>query len=218
MPCLTGDSQFECLYLKVFHKCLHSIRNCSKIVVIHLLVFGTLMSHQCSSCEHQVWSSRIESFIHKEILLLPSQVTRHFLHLRIEVFAHLGSSLIYSMQCSQQWRLIIKCFSRIRDKYRGYAECIIDDKHRRRWVPCRVTSCFESVSYSTVRERTGIWFLLYEQFSTEVLYHSPFTVVLHEGIVFLCRALSEGLEPVGVMGHSHLHRPSFHSLCHCIGY
>ena len=42
--------------------------------------------------------------------------------------------------------------------------------------------------------------------------------MLHESIVLLRRSLGERLEPVGVMGGSHLHRPPFHAFGHLVGY
>ena len=41
--------------------------------------------------------------------------------------------------------------------------------------------------------------------------------MLHEGVMFLCRALRERLEPVGVVGRSELHSPPFHARRHLVG-
>ena len=37
-----------------------------------------------------------------------------------------------------------------------------------------------------------------------------------EGVVLLSRAFSQGLEPVGVVCRTHLHRPAFHARCHLV--
>ena len=69
---LTGDTQFESDNLEFFHKRGNTLRDTPEIVVVHLLVFGRVVPHECTSCEQQVGTCRIESFIDKEILLFPS--------------------------------------------------------------------------------------------------------------------------------------------------
>ena len=41
--------------------------------------------------------------------------------------------------------------------------------------------------------------------------------MFHEGVVLFGCAFGEWLEPVGVVGHSHLCCPFFHTFCHGVG-
>ena len=40
MTCLTRNAKFESLYLKVFHEGSHTLRDSTKIVVVHLLILS----------------------------------------------------------------------------------------------------------------------------------------------------------------------------------
>ncbi len=163
MAGLTRNTEFECLDFQIFHECLHALRNSSEIVVVHLLILGRIVSHQRTSGKHQVRASRIETFIHEEIFLFPSQVGLHLLHLRIEVMAHFGSCFTQCMERAEQWSLVIEGLTCIRYKNGRDTERIVDDKDWRSWVPGRITSGLESVANSAIRERTGIRLLLNKQ-------------------------------------------------------
>ena len=51
---LTGDGQLQRLDLQILHESLYAIRNRAEVMIIHLLVFRTLMTHQCASGHQQV--------------------------------------------------------------------------------------------------------------------------------------------------------------------
>ena len=67
-------------------------------MVVHLLVLGTLVPHQCTSCHQQVRTGRIEPLINEEILLFPAQIYLYLGHVVIEILANILGSLAYSMQ------------------------------------------------------------------------------------------------------------------------
>ena len=69
---LYRDGEFQRLNLKILHEGHHAIGNCSEVVVIHLLVLCTLMSHQCATGHQQVWTGRVETLVNEEILLFPT--------------------------------------------------------------------------------------------------------------------------------------------------
>ena len=69
---LAGDAELESLDFQILHEGLHSLWNCSEVVVIHLLVLGRVVPHQCPASEHQVGACIVERLVDKEILLLPS--------------------------------------------------------------------------------------------------------------------------------------------------
>ena len=80
VPCLDRDAKAVTCYLKIPHEGSDSGRNGTKIMVIKLLVFGRIMAHQGTSCNHQVGSGGIEGFIDKEVLLLPAQIGKDLLY------------------------------------------------------------------------------------------------------------------------------------------
>ena len=95
------DTQFESLNFEVFHKGSYAGRDSTEIVIFQLLVLGTVMSHQRTSCHEQVRACGIQTFVYQEIFLFPAQVGNYFLHFRIEVVTYVYGSFIYGTQCFQ---------------------------------------------------------------------------------------------------------------------
>ena len=69
---LARNTQFKRADFQFFHKGLNSLWDCTKIMVVHLLVFSRIMSHQRSTCKNQVRTSRIQGRINEKIFLFPS--------------------------------------------------------------------------------------------------------------------------------------------------
>ena len=97
---LTGDGELESLDLKIFHEGLYTIGDSTEVVVVHLLVLGTLVSHECATCKHKVGTCGIESLVDEEILLFPSEINLYLMYVIIEILAHIGSGLVNGMQGS----------------------------------------------------------------------------------------------------------------------
>ena len=176
------------------------------------------MAHQCTTCQHQVRTGRIKTLIDEEILLFPTEVYLYLVHIVVEILANIGGRLIDGVEGTQQRSLVVEGLACVGDEDGGDTEGVVDDEDGRCGIPGGIASCLEGVADTARGERTGIGLLLYEQFTAEVLHHTSLTVMFDEGIVFLCRTLSEGLEPVRVMGSTHLLSPLFHACCHSIGY
>ena len=121
-------------------------------MVVHLLVLGTLVAHECAACEHEVGAGRVEAFIHEEIFLFPSQVTRHLCHIVIEELAHVGGGAIHGMKGAEQRGLVVEGLTGVGDEDGGDAERIVDDEHGRRGVPRRISAGLEGVAYAAVGE------------------------------------------------------------------
>ena len=130
MTSLTRNSQLQRLDLQVLHERLYTIRNRTEIVVVHLLVLGRVMSHQCSTCQHQVRTGGIQTFIHQEILLFPSEVTDHLLDGRIEIVNHTQCSITHGTKCTFQRCFVVERLPGIGNKDRRNTQRIIDDEHR----------------------------------------------------------------------------------------
>ena len=97
---LAGNGEFESLDLQIFHKGLYAVGNGTEVVVVHLLVFGTLVPHQRSTCQHQVWAGGIESLVDEEIFLFPAEVHLYLMDIIIEVLADIRSGLVNSTKGS----------------------------------------------------------------------------------------------------------------------
>ena len=54
MACLARDTQLQSLNLDVLHELLHTGRDGTEVVIIHLLILGRVMSHQRATCHHEV--------------------------------------------------------------------------------------------------------------------------------------------------------------------
>ncbi len=74
VACLTRYAEFVSLYFKIEHKCLYPPGDCSEIMVLKLLILSRLMPHQSAPGEHKIRTCRIESLIHKKILLFPTEI------------------------------------------------------------------------------------------------------------------------------------------------
>ena len=135
MACLAGNGKFEGLYLEVFHEGLHAVGDGAEVVVVHLLVLGTLVAHQCATCKHEVGAGRVEALIHEEIFLFPSEVASNLAHIIIEELAHVGGGAIHCMKGTQKWCLVVECLTSVGYEDGGDAECVVDDEHGRRGVP-----------------------------------------------------------------------------------
>ena len=152
MTGLARDAEFERLYFQILHESLHTLRDGSEIMVVHLLVLRRVVSHQGTACEHQVRASRIETLIYQEVLLLPSEIGLHLLYLWVEVVAHLGSRLAQGMERAEQWSFVVQSLTGIRNKDGRDTEGIVDDEHRRCRIPCRIATSLEGVADTAVRE------------------------------------------------------------------
>ena len=69
---LAWDGELQSLNLKILHKGLYTIGDSTEVMVVHLLVLGTLVAHECAACKHKVWTCGIETLVDEEIFLFPS--------------------------------------------------------------------------------------------------------------------------------------------------
>ena len=120
------------------------------------------------------------------------------------------------MEGAQQGSLIVEGLTCIGDEDGGDTKGVVDDEHGRRGIPSRIAAGLEGVADTSIGERRGVGLLLDEQFAAEVLHHASLAIVLHEGIVLLGSTLRQWLEPVGIVGGTHLQGPLFHTLGHGI--
>ena len=216
MACFARNSKFESLNLDIFHKLLHTCRDGAKVVVIHLLVLGRVVSHQRTPRHHKVWSCSKERLIHKEVFLFPTQIGNDLLRVWIEILSHSRCCLINRMKRLLQWHFVVESLTRIRDENGGNHQCIANDEYWRCGIPCRIASCLESRADSSRWKRTGVWFLLYEKFPFKLFHHSTLSIMFHKTIMFLSRTFGKRLKPMGVVSHTILYGPSFDALCHLV--
>ena len=177
MTCLAGNAQLQSLYLQLTHKGGYPLRDGTEVMVIHLLVLCRIVTHQRATRQQQVGTGSIEALVHEEILLFPAKVRRHFFYRRVEIVAHVRRSHVDGMEGTQQWSLVVECLTAIRYEDGGNTQCVVDDKDRRRGVPCRIATSFERRADSTAGERRRIRFLLDKQLAGKVFHHASFTIV-----------------------------------------
>ena len=113
MARLTRDSQFQSLNLQVTHKGGYPFRYGTKIMVIHLLIFGRFVTHERAACHHKVGTYSKEVFINKKILLFPAQIGGHFLHFGIKEMADFSGSTVNGSQGFLQRCLVVESLTRI---------------------------------------------------------------------------------------------------------
>ena len=207
---LTGDGELEGVYLEVFHEGLHAVRDGAEVVVVHLLILRTLVTHQRTARHQQVGAGGVKTFVDEEVFLFPAEVHLYLAHIVVEEAADVFGGLRNGVERTEQRGFVVERLAGVGDEDGGDTEGIVDDEHGRGRIPGAVASGFEGVSDAAVGERRGVGFLLYEQLAAESLHHTTLTVVLHEGIMLLGRTLGERLEPVGVVGDAHLLGPLLH--------
>ena len=216
MSGLAWNTQFESMYLYVAHIILHTCRDRTEVMVVHLLILGTVVSHQRATRHHKVGTSGIECFVNKEILLFPTQIAHNLLHFGIEQLCHSSSSLINSIECLLQRHFIVERLTCITDEDGRNHQSVSNDENRTCRVPGTISASFERTADTTAWKRTGIGFLLYEQLTFEFLNHSALAVVFHEAVVFLCRSFGQWLKPVSIMCHTILDGPCLDALSYLV--
>ena len=108
VTCLDRNTQFQSLNFQIFHESSHTGRDSTEIMVFQLLVFRCLVSHQSTTRQKQVWTCCIQTFVHQEVFLFPSQVSNYFLDIRVEIMADIYGSLVDCSQCFQQRSFIVE--------------------------------------------------------------------------------------------------------------
>ena len=186
-------------------------------MVVHLLVLGRVVTHQRAPRQQQVGTGSVQSLVHEEILLLPSEVGSNLLHGGVEIVAHLSSSHVHGMQGAQQRSLVVEGLTAIRNKHGGNHQRIVNDEHRTCWIPSRVATGLEGAADAARGERRGVRLLLDEQLAGELLDHAALAVVLDKRVVLLGSTFGQRLEPVGVVRHTILNGPLLHASGHTIG-
>ena len=140
---LARHAEFKGLNLQVTHESGNALWYGAEVVVVHLLVLGGVVSHQCAACQQQVGACGIKTFVNKEILLLPTKVARHFLHAGVEVMAYFCGCYVHGMEGSQQWCLVVERLTAVTNEYGRDAERVVDDEDRGCGVPCRIAAGFK---------------------------------------------------------------------------
>ena len=110
---LARYAKLEGIDLNVLHELFHTSRNRTKIMVIHLLVLGRIVSHECPSCHHKVWTSGIERFINKEVFLFPTKVGHYPFHVWEEILCYSCGGLVNGVQRFFQRHLIVESLTSI---------------------------------------------------------------------------------------------------------
>ena len=76
-------------------------------------VLSGSMTYHRSVAEGKVWPCSVERFIDEEVLLLPTEVRSHTLHLGVKVVAHLCGCLVHGVQCLEEGSLVVESLTGI---------------------------------------------------------------------------------------------------------
>ena len=102
---LDGDTEFQRFYFQLFHEGSHTRWNSTEVVVFELLVFGAVVSGQCTSGHQEVGAGGIQPFVNQEVFLFPAQIGDYLFYIRIEVVAYVHCCFVHRTQCFEQ-----RCF------------------------------------------------------------------------------------------------------------
>ena len=70
MLCLSKNTEFPKLIVKVSHESCNSCLDCTEVMVVKLLSLWCFCTEKCSACINKVFSLIVNIFIYKEVLLL----------------------------------------------------------------------------------------------------------------------------------------------------
>ena len=214
---LAGNAETEGLYFEIAHEFGHALGDGAEIVVFHLLILGAVVPHEGASGEQEVGARGVEAFVDEEVLLFPTEVGVYAHRLVVEVGTNGFGGAVHCGDRLFERGFVVEGFAGVADEDGGNHQRVVDDEDGAGGIPRRVAAGFEGGADAAVGERGGVGLLLHKEFTGEVFDHAALAVVLHEGVVFLGRALGEGLEPVGIMRDAHLDGPLLHALCDGIG-
>lgn len=68
--CLSKNTEFPKLIIKVSHESCNSCLDCAEVMVVKFLSFRSFCTKECSACVDKVFSLVINIFIYKEVFLL----------------------------------------------------------------------------------------------------------------------------------------------------
>ena len=153
MARLTGNGELKGLYLEVFHEGLDTVGDGAEVVIVHLLVLGTLVTHEGATGHEEVGTGAVEAFVDEEVLLLPAEIDGDLLDIVVEELADVGGSAANGVEGAQQGSLVVESLACVGNKDGGDTECVVDDEDRARGVPGAVAAGLEGVADTTVGER-----------------------------------------------------------------
>ena len=212
-----GNAKLQGFHFQILHKGGDTHRDGAKVVVVHLLVLRTIVTEERAPCHKQIGACCIESFIDKEVFLLPAEIADDLLDVGIEITCHLRCRLIDGLERFLEGRLVVKGFAGIRNEDGGNHQGVAEDEDRACRVPCTIATRLKRGAYASAGERTGIRLLLHELLAGKLFYHATLAIVLYKTVVLLGRAFGERLEPMSAMRCPQFHRPLLHAGSHSIG-
>ncbi len=204
------NSEQQRFHFIVAHKSGYTIRNGTEVVIVELLAFRRRMSEQRAAGHHQIGTRIEQRLVNEEVFLFPAKGCIYFFNVFIEVLANFNGSFVHSVQRFDQRHFVVERFTCIGNEDGRDTKRLTDHKRRRRWVPGCITTGFEGIADTTVREGRCIRFLLNEQIAVEFLDRTSRAYRLEESIVFFSCRSCKRLEPVCIVCRSFCERPVFH--------
>ena len=124
------NTELISLKFQIFHISCNTGRYRTKIMVFHLLIFGRLVTDQCTTGEHKVRPGSIQSFVNQKILLFPAKISSNFFYVRVKHLTNRCGCFVDSVKRFEQWSFHVERFAGIGDEYGRDTKCIIHHKSR----------------------------------------------------------------------------------------
>ena len=194
--CFSEYAEFPKLGIEVGHILYYALFDGTEVVVLEFLSLGSGCAEESTTCENQILSLFVHGFVDKEVFLLGAYGSYDLAYVFAEELKNTASLVGQIFHRLEKRSLLVEHFTRIRYESRRNAESIILDESVRSGVPSRISSCFESCSYTAGGERGSVGFALDKFLTAE--FHNNLTVVgrLDKGVVLFCGDTRHRLEPV----------------------
>ena len=164
-----GYARLKGFILQFAHECEYTRRNSAKVMVFQLLALGAVVSHQRTTCQHQIRTCIVQCLVHQKILLFPTKIGMHVLNLFVKVRTNFARRMTESGGRADKRCLVVQGFASICDEHGRYAKRVTDKKNGGTRVPGGVTAGFKRITYAAARERRCVRLLLVERIAAELL-------------------------------------------------
>ena len=99
MPCFDRNSQEHTLLFEFSHITKNTAGNSSKVMILHLLPFSSLMSQKGTTCDGKVRTCPSQRGVYQKIFQLPTKSNHYFFYIFIKILGYSRSGLIYCGKC-----------------------------------------------------------------------------------------------------------------------
>ena len=215
---LGGNPQFPQLVVQILHIFGDDGPQGAEVMLLQLLALGGHGTEQGAAGEDQILTGLIVLFANQEVLLLGTHGGGHMVHLLAEQLQDAAGLGGQGAHGAQQRGFFIQCLAVVAAERGGDAQHTVLHEGVAGGVPRGVAAGFAGGAQAAIGEGRSIGLALDQLFAVELHDGGAVFHGADETIVLLTGDAGERLEPVGVMGGAHLHRPALHHAGNHIGH